>query len=128
MRTGPGRGGGGGAAMDGTSDVRGATRAERPGPEAASLRLLRVLVTTLTVVMIAGIVAVVALLVIRMPSAEDLTAAPVPEALTLPDGTTPIAFTRGRDWFAVVTDDDRILIYRADGTLRREVRLSPEPD
>lgn len=112
--------------MDGTSDVRGTTKAAERGPEAAALRLLRVLVTTLTVVMIGGIVAVVALLVIRMPSAEALTAAPVPDALTLPDGTTPLAFTRARDWFAVVTDDERILIYRNDGSLRQEVRLRPE--
>ena len=93
------------------------------GPEAASLRLLRRLVTTLTVVMIASILAVVALLVIRMPSPGDLLSVPVPPELDLPEGAVPTAFTRGRTWFAVVTEDERILVFGADGTLRREVRL-----
>ena len=103
--------------MGGTPDEGGAVA------DARALRFLRALVTTLTAVMIVGIVAVVALLVIRMPDAEALTAAPVPEALRLPDGTSATAFTRGRDWFAVVTADDRILIYGADGMLRQEVRV-----
>ena len=100
-----------------------AARDPSQGPEIAGLRLLRRLVTTLTVTMIAGIVTVVALLVIRLPSAEDFAAAPLPSSLRLPDGASPLAFTRGRDWFAVVTTDDRILVYGADGTLSQEVRV-----
>ena len=93
------------------------------GPDARALRLLRALVTVLTAVMIVGIVAIVALLVIRMPDGRALAAAPVPDAIRLPDGAAATAFTRGPDWFAVVTSDDRILIYGADGALRQEVRI-----
>ena len=93
------------------------------GPDARALRLLRALVTVLTAVMIAGIVSVVALLVIRMPDGRALAAAPVPDAIRLPRGVEATAFTRGPNWFAVVTGDDRILIYGADGTLRQEVRI-----
>ena len=46
----------------------------------------------------------------------------------MPGGATALAFTRGRDWFAVVTGDDRILIYGADGTLRQEVRIEGGAD
>lgn len=39
---------------------------------------------------------------------------PMPATITLPDGTTATAFTQADDWFAVVTDDDRILIFDRD--------------
>ena len=98
------------------------------GPDASALRRLRALVTTLTAVMILGILAIVAVLVIRLSDA-GLTgegarvSAPLPEALALPDGARATAFTRGPDWLAVVTEDDRILIYDLDGALRQEVRI-----
>jgi hypothetical protein len=109
--------------MDGAPNARPTAEA---APDEAALRLLRRLVTALTVVMIGGIVAVATLLVIRMPALEDLVAVPVPEALALPDGAVPTAFTRGRDWFAVVTQDGRILVFGPEGALRREVRLDAE--
>ena len=108
--------------MGSTPEDDGAPR----GPDARALRLLRALVTVLTAVMIAGIVAIVALLVIRMPDGRALAAVPVPDAIRLPDGARATAFTRGPGWFAVVTGDDRILIYGADGSLRQEVRIEPE--
>ena len=107
------------------------------GPDASALRLLRALVTTLTAVMILGILAIVALLVIRLPDIGStggsigggaLASAPLPDALALPDGAQALAFTRGPDWLAVVTDDDRILIYEVDGTLRQEVRVEAAGD
>ena len=80
--------------------------------EAKNLRFLRILVTTLTVTMIVGLLTIVALLVIRFTG--ERTTLSVPEQITLPDGTTVTAFTRGSDWYAIVTDDDQILIYDAD--------------
>lgn len=82
--------------------------------------------TVLTVTMIGGVLAIVALLVIRLsddtPPQPGL--APLPEAITLPEGARATAFTQGADWFAVVTGDDRILIYdRATGALRQTVRI-----
>ncbi|MEL6101485.1 MAG: DUF6476 family protein [Pseudomonadota bacterium] len=89
-----------------------------PPQEPANLRFLRRLVTVLTATMILGVLAVIVLLVIRL----NQTPMALPDAVALPDGTTPTAFTRGSDWMAVTTDD-RILIYGLDGTLRQTVRI-----
>jgi Family of unknown function (DUF6476) len=88
------------------------------------LRFLKVLVTVLTLTMIIGVITVVALLVTRMPQA--FSAAPgLPEGLTLPEGAAAQAVTFGTGWIAVVTKDDRILIFGQDGKLRQEVALAP---
>ena len=89
------------------------------GPEPQNLRFLRRLVTFLTITMIAGVLTVITLLVIRLQS-DPLPA--LPEAIILPDGTQPTAFTRGSDWVAITTKD-AILIYELDGTLRQTVDL-----
>jgi hypothetical protein len=70
---------------------------------------------------------VVGLLVTRMPQAFGAAAPSLPDGLTLPEGTDPAAITFGKGWIAIVTTDDRILIYGRNGTLRQELRLSPEP-
>lgn len=82
----------------------------------ATLRYLRILVTVLTATMIGGLITIIALLVIRVPQAVRVVDDPVPlpAGIALPDGTTATAFTRGPDWFAVVTDDDTILILDAE--------------
>ena len=89
-------------------------------PEPANLRLLRRLVTVLTAVMIVGSVTVMVALVqrLRVPSVA------VPEALALPAGVRPVAVTRGPGWWAVVSQDDRILIFDGSGTLRDEVAVT----
>ncbi len=70
--------------------------------------------------MIAGMVIVVVLMILRF----NAPALVLPERITLPDGTEPAAFTQGADWYAVVTEDDRILIYdRATGTLHQTVDI-----
>ncbi|MBW4984245.1 hypothetical protein KZZ07_17015 [Mameliella sp. CS4] len=91
-------------------------------PEPPSLRFLRILVTVLTAAMIAGIIGILGLIWHRYSNAR----APLPEVITLPDGTTASAYTQGTDWYAVVTADDRILIFdRATGKLRQEMRIEP---
>ncbi|SFC13979.1 hypothetical protein SAMN05444415_102213 [Salipiger profundus] len=78
------------------------------------------LVTILTAVMIAGLLAIVAVIVISYRNAR----APLPEAITLPDGSTATAYTQGSDWYAVVTEADEILIFdRASGELRQTLRI-----
>lgn len=74
--------------------------------------------------MVVGLVAIVGLLVIRLqPPAPP---PPLPDTITLPDGTRASAFTQGRDWFAVVTDTDEILIFdRPGGTLRNRIAILP---
>jgi hypothetical protein len=96
-----------------------------PEAEARNLRFLRVLVTVLTAVMIVGLVTIVALLVIRLQTPAP-AALPLPETIALPDGERALAFTQGRDWYAVVTDADEILIFdRATGALRQRVKITP---
>jgi len=73
--------------------------------------------------MIAGLLVLIALLVIRFPSANT----PLPDTITLPDGANAQAFTVTPGWYAVVTTDDRILIYnRSDGQLRQKISVLKE--
>ncbi len=91
--------------------------------DAALLRYLKALVTTLSVTMIAGVIVLIAVIVMRF-NAEPR--APLPENLTLPTGVHATAITRGTDWLGVVTDDGRILIYALDGkNLRQEITVQP---
>ncbi|MFD1193452.1 DUF6476 family protein [Seohaeicola saemankumensis] len=93
---------------------------QSPLPEPGNLRFLRLLVTILTGTMIAGLLAIISLLVIRFPTATPA----LPDVITLPYGTRAQAFTATAGWYAVVTTDDRILIYdRASGTLRQEITV-----
>ncbi len=99
-------------------------------PDAAlppSLRLLKWLVILLTLTMIGGVITVVALIVTRMPQAFTASAPRVPENLQLPAGAEAAAITFGTGWTAVVTTDDRILVFGENGLLRQEVPISPEP-
>lgn len=90
-----------------------------------SLRLLKWLVILLTLSMIGGVITVVWLLVTRMPSSLSAAAPEVPANLALPQGTAASAVTFGSGWTAVVTTDDRILIFGIDGQLRQDVKISP---
>lgn len=98
-------------------------------PDAAlppSLRLLKWLVVLLTLTMIGGVITVVGLLVTRMPQTLAASTPALPEGLQLPKGTRPAAVTFGTGWTAIVTTDDRILIYGKTGSLRQEMRIVPE--
>ncbi|GFE63520.1 DUF6476 family protein [Litoreibacter roseus] len=91
-----------------------------PTEEPANLRFLRRLVTTLTAVMILGLLVLIALFVIRL---QPATLA-LPDAITLPNGVTAQSFTRGRTWYAVVTEDDQILIFDIEtGDLRQTIEI-----
>mgnify|MGYP003437732235 CR=1 FL=1 len=90
-----------------------------------SLRLLKWLVILLTLTMIGGVITVVGLLVTRMPQAFSAPAASMPDGFTLPEGAKAEAVTFGTGWIAVVTTDDRILIFGRDGRLRQEVAITP---
>ena len=93
------------------------------GDEVKSLRLLRHLVTTLTVVMIVGFIILIGFLVTRFPSGKKTL--DMPASITLPDGTVPVAFTQTATWYAVVTEADTILIFdRASGKLRQTIKVT----
>ncbi|MFN6924941.1 MAG: DUF6476 family protein [Tabrizicola sp.] len=88
-----------------------------------SLRLLKWLVVALTLTMIGGVITVVALLVTRMPQAFSAVGPHLPEGIVLPEGAEAQAVTFGEGWIAVVTADQRILIFGQDGRLKQEVVL-----
>ncbi|MEO0917336.1 MAG: DUF6476 family protein [Pseudomonadota bacterium] len=93
-------------------------------PETGTLKYLKTLVTVLTLTMIAGVVTIVALLVIRFSDARTVT---FPDEITLPDGVVATAFTQGQTWYAVVTEDDEILIYsRLTGALSQRIPITAE--
>ena len=96
---------------------------EDQAPEPANLRFLRRLVTVLTATMIAGVIAITALIVIRF----NQSATPLPDMISLPDGTTATAFTQARNWYAVVTGDNQILIFARDtGRLLQTIDIEIE--
>ena len=83
--------------------------------------------TVLTATMILGVLAIVTLLVIRLQAPAPV-ALPLPDTIALPEGVTALAITQARDWYAVVTGDERILIFDRDtGALRQEVAITPSP-
>ena len=88
----------------------------------SGLRFLRQLVTILTMVMIVGVVLIAALLVIRL----NQPALAIPNQITLPAGTVVVSYTQTQDWFAVVTDENKILIFDLDGQLTQEVVLKSD--
>ena len=88
--------------------------------ETPQLRLLRRMVMGLTAVMIGGVLVTFALIVIRL---ADRTPT-LPDQVELPDGASAVAVTIGTNWYAVVTDDDRILIFdKTTGRLRQSVAV-----
>ena len=86
------------------------------------LRFLRQLVTVLTVVMIVGVVLIAALLVIRL----NQPALAIPDQVNLPAGTVALSYTQTQDWFAVVTDENKILIFDLNGQLIQEVEIKTD--
>ena len=89
--------------------------------DAGTVKYLRWLVTILTATMVLGFIVIVVLFVIRF---SDAFGPELPDVITLPDGSEPLAFTQGSDWYAVVTQGDRILIYDRDtGELRQEITI-----
>ncbi|MDX1744157.1 MAG: DUF6476 family protein [Ruegeria sp.] len=90
--------------------------------ETPQLRLLRRMVMLLTAVMIGGVLLTFALIVIRL---SDRTPT-LPDQVELPDGAKAQAVTIGSNWYAVVTDDNRILIFdKTTGRQRQEIVIEP---
>ena len=89
-----------------------------------TVRFLKILVTTLTVTTIVGLIVLISVIVMRVQEMDAQSAPIAFDQLTLPDGATAVGYTKGRDWHAIVTDDDRILIFdTATGALRQEITV-----
>lgn len=47
-----------------------------------------------------------------------------PDEMTLPNGIRAAAFTATKDWFAIITDNDKILVYNRDsGELIQQITI-----
>ncbi|PHQ94305.1 MAG: hypothetical protein COB39_13925 [Marinosulfonomonas sp.] len=101
------------------------TNDEQEEPEEpANLKFLRRLVTVLTGTMIVGVVVIIGLIVMRITNPPAIV--PLPASISLPDGSRATAFTRGSNWYAIVTDQDEILIFDPKtGDLRQTLKIRP---
>lgn len=71
--------------------------------------------------MIFGLLTIVVLFVMRF---NEMNRLELPEEVVLPDGVRATAYTRGEGWFAIVTDNDEILIFDGlTGGLQQRVQL-----
>ncbi len=78
------------------------------------------MVMLLTAVMIGGVLLTFALIVIRL---SDRTPT-LPDQIELPDGARAEALTIGSNWYVIVTNDNRILIFdKTTGNLRQEIPI-----
>jgi len=83
---------------------------------------LRLLVTVLTTVMIVGFIVLIGILVTRFPGGGGQGVS-LPDQITLPDGSAPVAFTQTAKWYAVVTSADEILIFDLDGEMQQRIAV-----
>lgn len=85
------------------------------------------MVTVLTATLIFGVLTIITLLVIKITQTGPAPLA-LPDQITLPQGQTAQAITKGRDWFAVVSHDSEanefIYIFNPDGTIRQRMEIS----
>ena len=77
----------------------------------------------LTLSLIGGVLTVVWLLVTRLPMPGAHPTAPA--QLQMPAGAVPAAVTLGTGWVAVVTTDNRILLFGSDGQFWQEIAIKP---
>jgi hypothetical protein len=70
--------------------------------------------------MIVGFVTIVCVFVINFRKSHSL----IPATLELPDDIIPIAYTQTRNWYAIVTDDDEILIFDNTGNEIQQIKVN----
>ena len=89
--------------------------------EPTNLKLLRRLVTTLLAVMIIGFITLIFMFVMRFQSNNQTFKL---NDITLPIGTSATAYTQGDDWYAIVDDANKILIFnKVDNALRQTINI-----
>jgi hypothetical protein len=71
-------------------------------------------------VMIIGFVIIVCVFVINFRKSPTL----IPTALELPSNVNPIAYTQTTNWYAIVTDDDEILIFDNTGNEIQKIKVN----
>jgi hypothetical protein len=92
--------------------------------EPANLRLLRRLVTTLLAVMIIGFLTLIFMFVMRFSDNNQTFQI---SDITLPIGVSATAYTQGDNWYAIVDEKSKILIFnKSDNTLRQTIKIQKE--
>ena len=70
--------------------------------------------------MIVGLLVIIALFVIRF----SWSAPALPDKIVLPAGISATAFTKGDGWYAVVSEENQILIFdQSSGKLRQTIDI-----
>ena len=101
---------------------------DAPVEEPKNLRMLRRLVTVLTVVMIFGLLTIVTVIVMQFTRGTNPPTGPeLPPFTSLPGNETAQAVTYGNNWIAIVTIDpdgiERIRTYGLDGLPRQTIEI-----
>ena len=92
--------------------------------EPATLRLLRRLVTTLLAVMIIGFLTLIFMFVMRFSDNNQTFQI---SDITLPIGVSATAYTQGDNWYAIIDEKNKILIFnKSDNTLRQTIKIQKE--
>lgn len=92
--------------------------------EPANLRLLRRLVTTLLAVMIIGFLTLIFMFVMRFSDNNQTFQI---GDITLPIGVSATAYTQGDNWYAIIDEKNKILIFnKSDNTLRQTIKIQKE--
>ena len=80
-----------------------------------NLRFLKALVTVLTATMILGLLAMVAIFVIRLRPAPP-PVLPLPDEIALPAGEVAQSVSWGSDFYVVVTESRKVLVFDLQGS------------
>ena len=92
--------------------------------EPTNLKLLRRLVTTLLAVMIIGFITLIFMFVMRFSNNNQTFQV---NDITLPIGVSATAYTQGDNWYAIVDNTNKILIFnKSDNTLRQTIIIEQE--
>ncbi len=84
-----------------------------------TIKFLKLLVTVLASVMIIGFVIIVSLFILNFRTSNFS----IPATIELSSGVSPVAYTQTKDWYAIITDQDEILIYDKAGNQIQKIKV-----
>lgn len=89
------------------------------------MKWLKILVAVLTVTLIIGFLTIVGMFVYRFNSIGETSGlSPLPEQISLPQGTEIEAFTQAEEWYLILTSENELLIYdRQTNELKQKVKI-----
>ena len=88
------------------------------------LRILRYLVLAMTIIFIVGFTIIVTVVYLQFVKAQNGFKIDLPDIVELPEGARAQAFTQGRGWYAVVTQENKILVFDSkSGELTQSVDI-----